>query len=513
MNRPTSAHAARYTITREIASGGMATVYLGRLAGPGGFSRPVAIKRPHPHVARHPEFRAMLLDEGRLAASLSHPNVVSTLDVVAEGDDLFLVMEYVPGRTLAEILRAARGQPETPPPAIVGAVLHGVLLGLSAVHEARDERGAPLHIVHRDISPQNILVGQDGVARILDFGVAKAAGRLQVTQEGQLKGKISYMAPEQMQGKATPRTDIYAASIVLWEALTCARLFSGNDEVETFSKALTSVVTPPSRLARCAPADALDASAWRELDAIVLRGLARDAGERFGSAREMAGALERCLRLATPARVIGWLDQAEEAAGQAAREPASPAAAVPQSGVGAREATATASLQDGAAPHAGIRERSELSGVDVVVDDLALPSATSAGLTATNVEGMPAALARRRRQTLVAALAGVVAAALLMLVLAFRHAPPPVLSPGAPGVEVTATAPPAPSPATVSSTYAAPPAPLSTADAGASARTGAESPLDGAKAQHGPPPKNRVERPRRAPVDSSAIDRALDVRH
>src|ERR1700735_1503338 len=135
MNRPTSTHAARYTITREIASGGMATVYLGRLAGPGGFSRPVAIKRPHPRVARHPEFRAMLLDEGRLAASISHPNVVSTLDVVAEGDDLFLVMEYVPGRTLAEILRAARRRPETPPPAIVGAVLHGVLLGLSAVRE------------------------------------------------------------------------------------------------------------------------------------------------------------------------------------------------------------------------------------------------------------------------------------------------------------------------------------------------------------------------------------------
>src|SRR5271170_7108209 len=160
MSRPLSAPAARYTISREIAAGGMATVYLGRLAGPGGFSRPVAIKRPHPHVARHPDFRAMLLDEGRLAASISHPNVVSTLDVVADGDDLFLVMEYVPGETLAQIQRAVQKENDRVPPPIACAILHDVLQGLWAVHSARDERGESLDIVHRDISPQNILVGR-----------------------------------------------------------------------------------------------------------------------------------------------------------------------------------------------------------------------------------------------------------------------------------------------------------------------------------------------------------------
>ena len=248
----------------------------------------------------------MLLDEGRLAASISHPNVVATLDVVADGDDLFLVMEYVPGETLAQIQRRVQKENESVPLPIACAILHDVLQGLSAVHSAKDERGESLGIVHRDVSPQNILVGCDGITRVLDFGVAKAARRLQVTRDGQLKGKIAYMAPEQMQGNATERTDVYAASIVLWEALTGKRLFTGEDEVEVLSKALASAVEPPSKHAR-GLARMLDGGAWSELDRVVLRGLARNPGDRFASAKEMASALQMCVARASMAEVSAWL--------------------------------------------------------------------------------------------------------------------------------------------------------------------------------------------------------------
>src|SRR5262245_51026591 len=167
----------RYALHGELASGGMATVHLGRLLGPVGFSRTVAIKRLHAQYAQDPEFVSMFLDEARLAARIRHPNVVPTLDVVATSGELFLVMEYVPGESLSRLARAARDRMERMPPRIVSAIMSGVLHGLHAAHEAKSERGEPLGIVHRDVSPQNVLVGTDGVARVLDFGVAKAAGR------------------------------------------------------------------------------------------------------------------------------------------------------------------------------------------------------------------------------------------------------------------------------------------------------------------------------------------------
>src|ERR1019366_2190828 len=211
----------RYIVYGEIASGGMATVHFGRLTGVAGFARSVAIKRLHPQYARDPDFVKMFLDEARLAARITHPNVVATLDVVSEGEDLLLVMDYVRGVSLSQLSRIMRARGERIPPLIVSGVIAGVLHGLHAAHEAKSETGQRLDIVHRDVSPQNCLVGTDGVARVLDFGVAKAAGRLQTTRDGQLKGKLSYMAPEQIHGATvTRRTDIYAASVVLWETLT-----------------------------------------------------------------------------------------------------------------------------------------------------------------------------------------------------------------------------------------------------------------------------------------------------
>src|SRR5262249_34859545 len=165
----------RYALFGEIASGGMATVHLGRLLGPVGFSRPVAIKRLHPQFARDEAARAMFIDEARLASRVRHPNVVPTLDVVTDGDQLLLVMEYVDGESLARGGRRTRPAGHKVPLPITLAIVSNVLRGLDAAHEAASETGEPLEIVHRDVSPQNVLVGSDGVARVLDFGIARAA--------------------------------------------------------------------------------------------------------------------------------------------------------------------------------------------------------------------------------------------------------------------------------------------------------------------------------------------------
>ena len=236
----------RYALYDAIASGGMATVHLGRLLGPVGFSRTVAIKRSHPEIATDPEFVSMFLDEARLAARIRHPNVVSTLDVVALEGELFFVMDYVQGESLSRLMRASKLLEQKIPPAIACTILAGVLHGLHAAHEAKSERGEPLNIVHRDVSPQNILVGVDGIARVLDFGVAKAVGRIATTREGQIKGKLAYMAPEQLSGDNSRQSDIYAAAVVLWEVLTGERLFQADNPGELLNLVLHRKVPAPS---------------------------------------------------------------------------------------------------------------------------------------------------------------------------------------------------------------------------------------------------------------------------
>jgi serine/threonine protein kinase len=288
----------RYALHGEIASGGMATVHIGRLLGPVGFARTVAIKRLHPQFAKDPEFVAMFLDEARLAARIRHPNVVSTLDVVANAGELFVVMEYVPGESLARLMRASMRA--RIPPDVASSIMVGVLHGLHAAHEARDERGDPLCIVHRDVSPHNVLVGADGAAHVIDFGVAKARGRVQVTREGQIKGKLSYMPPEQLLGQGLDRrADVFAASIVFWEALSGRRLFQGTDDGEVYAKVLRADVRPPSVHAP---------GLRRAVDEVVLRGLSRDRGDRWETARAMALAIEDAIPLAPPSRVGAWVD-------------------------------------------------------------------------------------------------------------------------------------------------------------------------------------------------------------
>jgi serine/threonine-protein kinase len=290
----------RYVLLEELASGGMATVYIGRLVGPAGFSRTVAIKRLHPHLSKDPEFVAMLLDEARLAGRIQHPNVAATLDVVAQNGELFVVMEYLHGETLSRLIRAARARGDVIPPDVAVAVLCGVLQGLHAAHEARGERGEPLGLVHRDISPQNILVREDGTSVVLDFGVAKATGRFHETSDGRVKGKLPYMAPEQVRNSPlSRRTDVYAAGVVLWEALVGRRLFRGDNDGEVLERLLFGSIEPPSAHAEVGP----------ELDAVVLKALEKQADQRFATAREMALALEGALRPALASQVSAWMSE------------------------------------------------------------------------------------------------------------------------------------------------------------------------------------------------------------
>ena len=288
--------AGRYVLHSEIASGGMASVHLGRAVGTGGFARTVAIKRLHPHLARDPDFVRMFLDEARIASRVHHPNVVATLDVVAHEGELLLVMEHVLGDSWWSVLRLMREQNEPAPLDVVSAVLVGLLSGLHAAHEARTEGGAPLEVVHRDVSPHNVLVGIDGVARVVDFGIAKAISRVHSTRDGEVKGKLSYMAPEQVnQEHVDARTDIYAAGVVLWESLTGARLYEADNPGAVIQKVLEGdAPAPSSRRQEVPPA----------LDALVLRALAVDPADRPSTAAELAAELEAIVPPASP-RVVG----------------------------------------------------------------------------------------------------------------------------------------------------------------------------------------------------------------
>jgi hypothetical protein len=292
----------RYQVHEPIASGGMAVVHLGRIVGPVGFSRTVAIKRLHPHLATDPEFVAMFLDEARLAARVQHPNVVATLDVVARDGQLFLVMDFVLGASLSQLVRGARQGGHAPTPAVASAIVAGALYGLHAAHEARDERGQSLGIVHRDVSPQNLLVGLDGVTRVVDFGVAKAAARGQLTREGQLRGKLSYMAPEQILRKPVDRrADVWAAGVVLWEVLAQERLFQADDEGGVISAVLEGDVPPLAARRSGLP---------RGIDDLVARALASDPAERFLTAQDFAAALEDVIPPAPQWEVGAWVAQA-----------------------------------------------------------------------------------------------------------------------------------------------------------------------------------------------------------
>ena len=278
----------RFELIAEIASGGMATVYLARLGGVAGFQRLVAIKRLHPHLARDPEFVEMFLDEARLAARIHHPNVVPIQEVGESDRGYYLVMDYIEGDTLARILAKSQKAKTPVPYPVTVRVLLDVLAGLHAAHQMKDDHGVALELVHRDVSPQNVLVGVDGSARVVDFGVARATSRLSTTRSGQLKGKLAYMAPEQARGGTIDRrADLFSCGIVMWEALASKRLFKGDGEAETLNRVLYDEIKPPTGVRPDIP---------KALEDVCMKALSRDVDARYATAEEMSDALEKAAR-------------------------------------------------------------------------------------------------------------------------------------------------------------------------------------------------------------------------
>ena len=381
----------RYALYGKIASGGMATLHFGRLLGPSGFARTVAVKCLHPQFAQDPEFSAMFLDEARLASRIRSPVRRPHARRRVRGRRA-RHRHGVRPRSVARDARAVavrrrrrsrdpRRSPDVPV-AVAVSILGDVLQGLQAAHEARGEDGAPLGIVHRDVSPQNILVGTDGLAHLIDFGVAKATGRLQTTREGQLKGKLAYMAPEQLRGEpVTRRSDLYAASVVLWETLVGQRLFLAGDEGATVTRVLMGDVQPPSKAVRD-DREPAEVQAIERLDAVVMRGLDRDPAKRFETAHDMAVALERCLAPASAAEVAHWLEQA---AGPALARRAAAIAAIEG---GAADGSTSPSMQEGPTSMGRSQPTADASSISVV-------SGVTAGASSSGRGGAPGGCSRR----------------------------------------------------------------------------------------------------------------------
>jgi len=273
-----------YVLTELVASGGMAQVYRGKALGPGGFEKTVAVKMIHPHLSADRDFIDMLIDEAKLTARLTHPNIAQTIDFLEDKNRYFLVMEYIEGQNLRRILKRAEelGRPLTFPDAALIAL--GAASGLGFAHSRMDEDDRHLEIIHRDVSPQNILVSYEGDVKLVDFGVAKAAGRLSVTQTGVLKGKFAYMSPEQADGQALDhRSDIFSLGVVMYELFTGNRLFQGDSDISTLRRVREARVEPPRNTCPEIP---------EELEAITLRCLAREPGERYQSAARLRDDLQ-----------------------------------------------------------------------------------------------------------------------------------------------------------------------------------------------------------------------------
>lgn len=282
-----------------FARGGMASIYIGRWADADGWSRVVAVKTLLPQLAADARLSAMFQDEAKLVSQIRHPNVLAPIDVVQEGGELFMVMDYVHGATLSQLMRAGARHERYIPLSIAMRIMVDVLQGLHAAHEATDERGQSLQMIHRDVSPQNVLIGVDGRSRLIDFGVAKALNRVSTTRTGEIKGKLCYFAPEQLLGDPlSRRTDVYGASVVMWQLLTGQKLFEGRNLAEVTHDILRATIEPPSRFRY---------GVTRELDAIVMRGLSRDPSARWESAEAMACAIDGLRRTSIHGEVGDWV--------------------------------------------------------------------------------------------------------------------------------------------------------------------------------------------------------------
>ena len=343
--------AGRYQLLAKIASGGMATVYLARSTTGAGFGKLVALKCVHPHLADQPDYVKMFLDEARIASRVDHPNVGHVFDAGEDGGTYYLAMEYLRGVPLSELLKAW-SLPPTPASAglsaddrvaIAARIVADAAMGLHAAHELRGDDGERVGLVHRDISPQNLFLTYDGGVKVVDFGIAKAAGRLRETTTGALKGKLAYMSPEQLEARPIDRrSDVWALGVTLWELLTVRRLFKRNEELQTLQAVLDADVPAPSTFEPAVPP---------LLDRAVLRALERSPDKRPPTARAFADDLHAYLASrGTPvgmsqladlmdATFTARRDEQESWVARASRPPMAPVLGGPSEGAGRREGT------------------------------------------------------------------------------------------------------------------------------------------------------------------------------
>lgn len=274
----------RYRVVDEIGVGGMASVHLGRMDGPGGFQKWVAIKRIHPHLVEDDQFVDMFLDEARIAAGINHANVAQVFDLGKDDNTYWIAMEYLHGEPLREVMRAAEDRRMSITPELAARICADAAEGLHAAHELRGKNGQLLGLVHRDVTPHNLFVTYDGYTKVVDFGIAKVADRLASTRAGTLKGKLAYMSPEQVRGADVDRTtDVFALGVVLWELTTNQRLFRMDTDLDTLEKVQACVVPPPSTIVRGYPPG---------LEQVVLKALAKNKKDRYATAREFSRALQ-----------------------------------------------------------------------------------------------------------------------------------------------------------------------------------------------------------------------------
>lgn len=285
--------ASRYRVIEKLESGGMAEVFRAESTGLEGFHKQVAIKRVLPHFGRNSKFISMFLDEARLSAQLSHSNCVQVFDIGVRDDAYFIVMEFVDGANLKAISTSMQNKGKTFPIPVATYIAHEICKGLSYAHELTDRTGESLQLVHRDVSPPNVLLTKHGEVKIVDFGLAKASSQLEPSEPGVIKGKFAYLSPEAAHGEEVDcRTDIFAVGIILWELLASRRLFAGDTDVQVLHQVQAAKVPPISQINRSVPP---------ELEGIVHRALARNRDERYASARELGQDLSRFMfRFAQP---------------------------------------------------------------------------------------------------------------------------------------------------------------------------------------------------------------------
>jgi hypothetical protein len=275
----------KYLLVERLGRGGMAEVWKAKILGPAGFQRTVVVKRILPHLAEDPHFVQMFVSEARLSARLSHANIVHVYELGDVDSEYFICMEYVRGRDLVSVMRAHLMR-SIPPPGLGAFVVREVCRALSYAHALTDDDGRPLRLIHRDVSPSNVMLSFDGSVKLLDFGIAKALNEASEnkTQTGTLKGKFGYMSPEQVEGKEIDhRTDLFAAGIMLHEVLTGRRLFKGQTDIQTIAMVREANIQPPSTYNPQVPA---------ELDRVCMKALARSLDVRFQRCDEMAFELD-----------------------------------------------------------------------------------------------------------------------------------------------------------------------------------------------------------------------------